>query len=162
MKTTCAIKCHSAMVQRCTNPNDPSWTDYGGRGITVYPQWCGEGGYHRFMQDMGPRPPGLTIERVDVDLGYFPENCRWATRKEQANNRRNNHTLTLEGETRTVAQWAERAGVSSQVIKWRMNQGWPLDRALVEPARLKWPNGAGRNPGWKARSKVRCAERLAA
>jgi hypothetical protein len=76
------------MQQRCTNPNHPRYADYGGRGITVCERWSGQRGLHKFIKDMGFKPIGKTLDRVNNDKGYSKENCRWATEQEQQLNKR--------------------------------------------------------------------------
>lgn len=120
-----------AMIERCRNPNNAAWADYGGRGIQVCDRWER---FAAFRDDMGPRPPKGTLERIDVDGGYTPENCRWATAKEQANNRRNNSRISFGGRTLTISQWAEETGLSKTCIIYRLGAGWPLDRCLTQPA----------------------------
>lgn len=117
-----------AMIERCRNPNDPSYKDYGGRGIRVCDAWHD---FAQFREDMGRRPTGGTIERKDVNGQYEPSNCVWAQQIDQANNRRNNRRLTLGQETLTLSQWARRAGMAKTTLRHRLNAGWNLDEALT-------------------------------
>lgn len=121
------------MRDRCNNPRNKDWLDYGGRGIKVCDAW---GSFPCFVSDMGARPVGMTLERQDNDLGYSPNNCRWASRLEQGNNKRNNAVLTWGGRTLTIANWARATGLSSRVIQARISRyGWSIDRTLSEPMR---------------------------
>ncbi len=105
------------MKQRCCNPRYTHWLRYGGRGITVCPEWASS--YEAFARDMGERPPGHTLERIDNDKGYSPENCRWATRKEQARNRANTSKIVIEGREFVAAELAEISGLKTDTIKDR-------------------------------------------
>ena len=111
----------TSMRSRCTNENDPAWWRYGGAGITVCDQWSD---FQNFLRDMGERPSlGHSIDRIDGTRGYSPENCRWATRKEQSRNMRSNRHITKDGETKTVAEWAEVSGINEERLRGRVRSG---------------------------------------
>jgi hypothetical protein len=118
------------MIQRCTNPKNPQWRDYGARGISVCTQWRSFPG---FLADMGEPPPGATIERIDNDRGYEPGNCRWATRAEQNRNTRRNHLVEHDGVRLTVGEWASRLGLKPSTLVQRLRRGWEVSRALRGP-----------------------------
>ena len=121
------------MRQRCHNPNLKNYLNYGGRGIKVCERWINS--FENFIADMGLRPgPEYSIDRKDNSLGYSPENCRWATPKEQANNTRRNRLVNYKGKTLTIAQWAEEFGIESPILYWRIAVSkWPIERALLTP-----------------------------
>lgn len=124
-----------AMLGRCENPRNRAWSNYGGRGITVCPQW------HSFEQFAADMAPGfreeLELDRIDYNGNYEPANCRWATRVEQQNNRRNNHVVEFEGTSRTVYEWASVVGIKPNTLICRLRRGWPVERALTEPTHIK-------------------------
>lgn len=120
----------NTMKQRCANPKNTHWDSYGGRGIKVCDRWLT---FENFFQDMGERPHGLTLERKDNERGYEPGNVIWASRLDQANNRRTNVFITYNGETRTVAEWGRKTGFGKSAIMNRLSDGWPVERALTEP-----------------------------
>lgn len=121
------------MIQRCYTPTNNVYHYYGGRGIQVCDRW--RESFSAFLDDMGRKPsPRHSLDRKDNSLGYSPENCRWATRIEQGRNRRNNRLITINGETRTLSEWAELSGVDRSTIGRRLNHGWPSER-LLEAAR---------------------------
>lgn len=126
------------MISRCTNTKDPSWPRYGGRGISVHQPW--RDSFGRFLSDMGERPIGTSLDRIDNDSGYRPDNCRWATNKQQCRNTSRNHILTLNGKSKTLTEWAEEIGITRNTLYWRVSNGWNVERALTTaPAAL----GAG-------------------
>lgn len=122
------------MIQRCTNPNNKKYPIYGGRGITICKRW--RNSFEDFLKDMGEHPsPGYSLERINNDKGYYKKNCRWATPKEQARNRRNNHLVTCFGKLQCIAAWSEETGISKNTILWRLNNGWSPEKALTTPVK---------------------------
>ncbi len=116
------------MIQRCTNPNSEHYADYGGRGILPSDEWRS---FENFYADMGDPPEGKTLERRDNDKGYCRGNCYWATRVEQANNKRRNVKVTHNGETKTIAQWCKVRGLNYSTVMSRIHQlNWPVELAL--------------------------------
>jgi len=122
------------MKRRCFNPNHKRYSDYGGRGITVCDRWLN---LENFLADMGSRPTAKhSLDRINNNGDYSFENCRWATKAEQDNNRRNNKPLiTIENETYTIVQWAEKMGFSRTVIYRRLERGWSEFDAVMTPLR---------------------------
>lgn len=124
-------KIWAGMRKRCENPRCPGFKDYGGRGISICERW---NEYKFFLEDMGPCPLGFTLERKDNEKGYSKENCKWATPKEQARNRRNTHLIEINGVRKSVAEWAEESGLSRSTIIQRERKGLAMDK-LLSPAR---------------------------
>lgn len=118
---------------RCNNRSDHKFPIYGGRGITVCERWISS--FENFLADMGPCPDGKSIDRIDVNGNYEPSNCRWATAKEQANNRRFNVRITIDGMTRTMSEWEKEKGLSSWLIGSRLKKGWSERDAVTRPMR---------------------------
>jgi len=128
------------MIGRCHNTDDPGYKSYGGLGVIVCRRW--RHSFDAFLADVGPRPPGTNGKRAAYSLDRFPDkngnyepgNVRWATWREQQNNRRNNRRLTLGAETHTLAEWARRLGVSGPAVSQRLRMGWSMADALTSPA----------------------------
>ena len=124
----------NSMKQRCLNKNNKQYPEYGGRGITVCSRW--KDSFEKFYADMGKRPfKGASLERLDNNKGYSPDNCKWANRDTQNNNKRNNRPITLNGVTKNLGQWASEFGVSHSTIIHRIKAGWDIERAITQPAR---------------------------
>jgi hypothetical protein len=123
------------MVQRCTNPKFRQYRDYGGRGIRVYPDWLGRGGFRLFLQHVGNRPAGTTLDRIDNDKGYEPCNVRWANRKTQNRNSSKNVFLTVRGETKTLAEWCELTGVPHSTLRYRLARGVSPEEVIMSGRR---------------------------
>lgn len=116
------------MRARCFNPQNQDYKDYGARGITVCERWMDFANFHA---DMGERPAGLTIDRIDVNGNYEPRNCRWADLTAQANNKRNNRTVEWNGVCKTLMQWSREIGIDRSKVRYRLDQGWPVEKAFA-------------------------------
>ena len=121
------------MHGRCGTTTHKFYADYGGRGISVCEAWFS---FPKFIEDMGERPDGCWIERIDNDGPYAPDNCKWATQLEQAANKRNNKHITFDGETLHQAEWARRVGLPITTLHNRLLLGWSVERALTTPRRV--------------------------
>ncbi len=136
----------NCMRDRCLNQNLPSWPGYGGRGITVCDVW--RDSFEAFYAYVGQRPsPDYSLDRIDNNRGYEPDNVRWSTRTEQGRNKRNNHLLTLDGETRCVSEWAEVIGIRATTLFRRIRKGWTVERALTTGKDARKIAAASRNRG---------------
>ena len=117
------------MKSRCYNPRSSDFKYYGGRGICVCDEWKNFENFHAWALCNGYED-GLTIERKNNNGNYKPNNCKWATMKEQGNNKRNNIKITLNGQTKTLGQWADDVGISAQCLRSRLRRGWSEDKTL--------------------------------
>lgn len=130
---------YNKMIGRCYKPKNASFFRYGGRGIKVCDRWLGEDGPKNFYDDMFLTwKKGLTLERKNNNGNYIPENCRWATHKEQALNRRNTIFLEYHGEKRTVEELAKMVGLNRKLILDRLNRGWSIEKTLTTPVNIKY------------------------
>ena len=125
----------SRMKQRCENPKAPEFHNYGGRGIELCEQWHHFEPFCEWAMANGYKD-GLTIDRINNNGNYEPSNCRWTTPKNQCNNKRNNHTLSYNGETHTISEWAGITGINKDTLRHRVVlYGWSTEMALTTPAR---------------------------
>lgn len=122
----------SQMIQRCKNPRNKAFHDYGARGIKVCRRWSD---FKNFIKDIGRRPVGFTLERVRNNKGYSPKNCKWVPRSRNNNNKRNNIVLSLNGVRKTAAQWSKDAPVPYRAFVKRLHRGLTLRQALETPNR---------------------------
>ena len=121
------------MLGRCYNPNHMHFKRYGMRGITVCEEWKNNfQAFYDWAMSNGYRDD-LTIDRIDNNGNYCPENCRWATMKEQCNNTRSNTLITYNGKTQTMAQWAKEIGMPYHKLVVRIARGWDVERAFTTP-----------------------------
>ncbi len=120
----------NGMIARCTNPEAPNFANYGGSGVSVNDRWRD---FSSFFEDMGLRPEGTTLDRIDSGGNYEPGNCRWATDTQQQRNKSSNHMLTANGETRCISEWAELTGIKKVTIRARVRKGWTHTAAVNTP-----------------------------
>lgn len=123
------------MFYRCTSSSDPSYHRYGAVGITVCARWTepdGQG-FLNFRSDLGERPKGMTLDRIDNAKGYDPANCRWATPTMQMNNRSTTRFIEFNGRRQSTGQWSTETGIPFGVLTLRIKAGWSPARALTEP-----------------------------
>ena len=118
------------MKDRCYQVTHKEYKRYGAAGIKVCKRW--RDSFENFFADMGERPDGCSLERIDGEKNYTPKNCVWATKEQQANNRRNNRLIEFDGKTMTLAQWAKKTNIPASTIARRIDRGWDVERALGE------------------------------
>ena len=124
------------MKRRCFNPNYQYYLDYGCRGIGVCDRW--KNSFENFLADMGSRLTAKhSLDRIDNNGDYFAENCKWSTRVEQENNKRNNHLITIDDVTLTITQWEKKMGYGKHVIFMRLNSGWSEYDAVMTPVQIR-------------------------
>lgn len=127
--------CH--MIERCNNSHSEHYKDYGGRGITVCDAWRNNYITFRDWAICNGYNESLTLDRIDVNGNYCPENCRWVSHKDQCNNKRNNRLITYKGVTKTMTQWAEAIGMNVGTFKHRLRLGWSVRNAIETPVRIR-------------------------
>lgn len=135
MSKTRLYKEWSSLKIRCLNERDSHYPDYGDRGITVCQEWLDSFEAFRDWAIANGYQDSLTIDRIDNNGPYSPDNCRWATMKEQQNNKRSNKLITFEGETHTVTEWAEIKGIDRYALYSRLKRGWPIEKLFSSPRR---------------------------
>lgn len=125
-----------SMKNRCHNATADRYDRYGGRGIKICDRWLES--FENFLADMGEPPsPQHSLDRIDVNGNYEPSNCRWATQKEQSNNKQSSRKVTIDGITLTAKEWSERSGVPYKTVWHRLGAGWESKRAVFEPVKEK-------------------------
>ena len=129
MKKTSIYNTWCNIKARCYNINNPRYKSYGGRGITVCARW--KDSFENFFNDIGERPSKLyTIDRIDNEGNYTPDNCKWSTQLEQQNNKRSNRLLIYNGVTMNLGQWAKKLNIGATTLRWRL-RNWPTDRCFT-------------------------------
>lgn len=145
---------YHSMHARCEKPKSNGWRLYGARGITVCERWSGPNGFANFIADMGPKPtPQHSLDRVDGNKGYSPDNCRWATAKEQVLNSSNTVWIEADGERLCITDWARKLGVCLATLQARLARGWPPALAVTTP-RIRSKDGAWMIPDRAAKMRI--------
>ena len=129
-KTSQIYTSWKSMNQRCFDFNNPAYSSYGGRGITVCRRWKK---FENFLEDMGKRPPGTSLDRINNNRNYYKSNCRWATPKQQGRNKRNNRLITFIGKTKCLSAWAEKYNIPRITLTMRLKRGWSIEKSLITP-----------------------------
>ena len=132
MANSATYRVWSGILSRCKTASASGYANYGGRGIGVCERWLS---FENFISDMGEKPDGMSIDRINSDDDYSPDNCRWASRKEQNRNQRDLLYLTLNGKTQCASAWSEELGINAGTIRSRIRYGWSDDRILTTPSR---------------------------
>lgn len=120
-----------SMIRRCHAPAHKSFKDYGGRGIFVCERWHD---FENFLQDMGEKPKGLSLDRIDNNKGYSPDNCSWRSMKEQSRNKRSNRVLEMDGQKKCLQEWADEYNIHKSCLMARLKK-MSLKEALTKPVR---------------------------
>ena len=127
---------HYNMMRRCYNPDAEDYPNYGGRGIEVCPGWHDIAAFIAWIEaNLGPRPDGCTLDRIDNDGNYQAGNVKWSTAAEQGRKRHSSHLLSLNGETKCITEWSETVGINRSTIYTRLQRGWSVERALTMSTR---------------------------
>lgn len=136
MSNTSEYAIWDSMIARCHNEKSKDYCNYGARGISVCDRW--KNSFENFYADMGPRPARMSIDRVDNEIGYSPENCRWATALVQTRNQRSNVNITFNGKTQCLTAWADEIGINPITLQSRLSRGnWTVEDALSTPVRTR-------------------------
>lgn len=126
----------SQMIRRCYNPDSYGYGRYGDRGITVCDDWReSPENFYKWVDSVGGKPKGKTLDRIDNDGPYSPDNCKWSTQKEQNRNRSNNIMIEYNGKTQCLTDWAIELGMNDETLRGRLNRGWSIEKALTVPVK---------------------------
>lgn len=155
MTESVEFKTWTGILTRCLNPNSASYNDYGGRGIKVCDRW--RSSFKSFLEDVGPRPSEQhSIDRINNDKGYAPDNCRWATHNEQARNKRNTVLVDVDGEMKPLSQISEELGVSISAMRYRVSKGLKGRGVINSPVAKYTLNGiTDTTSGWSKRTGIK-------